>query len=157
MPTHEILSSVKRRLRHLLKRWDVDDQVQDTIVGFLQGQARGSIKDPEGYLYGIAHHVAMRDMRRSVYRRKRLSDVTLDQLAYSIADPNGDLEAAAIKDEQRRILHRRIDSLPERRQQVVRMHLRGASVAEIRSALSLNETQERLLKSRALKELRRAA
>ena len=45
---------IRRRLRRAA---DVQDLTQEVFERFLRGDWRGKIRDPQGYLFGIAAHV----------------------------------------------------------------------------------------------------
>lgn len=128
-----LIARVLRRYR--LSQIDVADITQETLLRALEAEKRFEIKEPRGYLVGIAKNVA----RDEIERRAKISMQLLDDLApqtYIADEPAVD----EIVDARRRmrLLFETAATLPPQCQKVfILKHVHGVSHKEIADKMDI--------------------
>ena len=126
---------------------DADDLTNTTFLAVVEGLKRKGMVQPEslmGYVGTIAHRQLASHIDEAVRRRREVPPEE------TIRDGRTDAEAAAIEDEQRRIMAEQLRAMPARDREVLtRFYVYGQSKEFIQAELGLSETQFRLIKSRA--------
>src|SRR5437899_4806834 len=86
-PVEQLLGELRPRLHRYCARMtgsviDGEDVVQETMLKAMEAApAAGSIANPEGWLFRIAHHAALDFLRRRAREETRQSNEDLDMIA----------------------------------------------------------------------------
>ena len=128
-----ILATLTRRL---MVSVDIDDIIQETLVRALESEKLKNIKQPEGFLIGIAKNVAREEARRRIsLNQQLLEDLELEN---HIADEPS-IDAIVDGRQRMEIFAGAIASLPPRCARVfVMKHVFGASHKEISAELGIS-------------------
>jgi RNA polymerase sigma-70 factor (ECF subfamily) len=142
--------------RYRLDESDVDEVLQEVRIRLWR--ARGTSEQigetNTSYVYRTASTAALDVLRRRRSRQAARHDA-IDEGAVAVLsapepDPHGVLEGSELADR----VSRAIDTIPESRRPVVRMHLAGYPREEIASLLGWTEAKTRNLLYRGLADLR---
>jgi RNA polymerase sigma factor (sigma-70 family) len=129
---------------------DLDDKVHDVFVIITQAIQNGELRDPSrlmGYIHTIVRRQIVGYIDRAVNMRRNRVELDFDE---TICDIHPDPEIEAIERENVELAMRVLRSIPKRdREVLVRFYFNEDSPEQICQALSLTETQFRLIKSRA--------
>jgi len=135
--------------RHLGLR-EIDDKVHDTFLVVVQAIQKGDLREPErlmGFVRTIVRRQVALYINESVNKRKEEVDLEAGARLVTFA---GCPEQLAISDQTRALIRRVLERLTERDREILtRFYLYEQSQEQICEATDLNETQFRLLKSRA--------
>ena len=148
------LPSVMRSIKKVVDRiqrsegipLDADDISQEVARKAIEGNFKG---DMGNYMWGIARNVIRDELRRSA-RAGEPIDIDIPQHF----NPSADLE----REEGKSRIHAAIERLPDRQQQIVKLHLQGMSPAEIAKTLNVDPITARTTMTfarRALKDILR--
>lgn len=133
-----------------LGRQDIDDRVHDTFVIVVQAIQRGDLRDPER-LMGFVRTIVRRQIASFIeknYTRRR-DELDIDG-TIKIADAHYSPEEAAIHTQNAQIMEDILRDCSRRDREILtRFYLLEQSQEQICAEMDLNETQFRLLKSRA--------
>lgn len=141
---------VKFLIVRQLGRQDIDDRVHDTFVIVVQAIQRGELRDPER-LMGFVRTIVRRQIATFIeknYTRRR------DELAIDggvrIADSHFGPEEIAIRKQNSKIIEDVLKDCSRRDREILtRFYLLEQTQEQICEEMDLNDTQFRLLKSRA--------
>jgi RNA polymerase sigma factor (sigma-70 family) len=131
---------------------DLDDRVHDAFLIVVEAIRRGELRDP-CRLMGFVRTVVRRMVSQQVYLRAhpRASSYE-DNLDLTVADSRATPEAAAMSHEQLELAHRLLREMSVRDREILeRFYVLEQPPEQICFEMGLNETQFRLLKSRAKK------
>ncbi|MEQ8735548.1 MAG: RNA polymerase sigma factor [Rhodospirillaceae bacterium] len=128
-----LIASVLRR--YALQQVDIADITQETILRALEAEKRTKIREPKGFLVGIAKNIA----RSELQRRSKMMTALLDDFdpeTYVIDEPAVD---EVVDSRQRmRFFGQAVAMLPPQCQKVfVLKHVHGASHQEIAAKLDI--------------------
>ena len=129
---------------------DAEEVVQDAFLNAYQGL--GQLEDAtkfKGWLAEITRNCA-----RQLLRKQRGETVSIDEVSEQILQTQDSLDERLMQQEQRELIRRTIETLPQKDREIVRaFYLEGASYDELTSAhgLSYNAVASRL--SRAKRQL----
>lgn len=133
-----------------LGRQDIDDRVHDTFVIVVQAIQRGDLRDPER-LMGFVRTIVRRQIASFIeknYTRRR-DELDVDG-SVTIADKKASPEEDAIRTQNARIMEEILRDCSRRDREILtRFYLLEQPQEQICSEMGLNDTQFRLLKSRA--------
>jgi RNA polymerase sigma-70 factor (ECF subfamily) len=133
---------------------DGEDVVHDVFLSlFRHLQRGGSRSNLQGWLFRVAHHIALK--RRARLRREAISlQGDLDS-AFFVIDPTPDPELRLVERERRQRLRRVLNALPERER--LSLHLRhdGLRYREIAKVLGISLGAVAKLLARAIGRLER--
>jgi RNA polymerase sigma-70 factor (ECF subfamily) len=133
-----------------LGRQDIDDRVHDTFVIVVQAIQRGDLRDPER-LMGFVRTIVRRQIAGFIeknYMRRR-DELDIDG-PVKIADSHIGPEEVAIRAQNAQIMEDILRDCSRRDREILtRFYLLEQSQDQICEEMGLNETQFRLLKSRA--------
>lgn len=132
-------SALKRRLRS--QRFDdatAEDLAQSVFVKLAEHKAPETIRDTEGYIYGIARNVAADHCRANI----RKCEIEEQSQAEFLANGHSGVspEDSAIHADALQNLLGIVDNLPTRRREILLLHrFRGYDHAEIATMLNISE------------------
>ena len=133
-----------------LGRQDIDDRVHDTFVIVVQAIQRGELRDPER-LMGFVRTIVRRQIASFIeknYTRRR-DELDIDGNV-KIADSHMSPEEGAIRTQNSQIKEDILRDCSRRDREILtRFYLLEQSQEQICEEMGLNDTQFRLLKSRA--------
>lgn len=113
-----------------------------------------NLREPASYLYRVAAAAAIDAVRRRRARREETLDPPGEGQGHDLPANGTSPEAAALTRELREAIGRAVASLPEPRQQAVRLHLLGFTTGEIGALAGWTEAKARNLVYRGLADLR---
>lgn len=150
----ELYSLFSRGIKFLivrqLGRQDIDDRVHDTFVIVVQAIQRGDLRDPER-LMGFVRTIVRRQIANFIeknYTRRR-DELDIDG-PVKIADNHSSPEEAAIQSQNAQIMEEVLRDCSRRDREILtRFYLLEQTQEQICKEMDLNDTQFRLLKSRA--------
>ena len=141
---------VRFYLARQLGAQDIDDKVHDTFLIVLGAIQRGELRDPErlmGFVRTVVRRLVANHIDRMVEERKERSDYEEGFLA---ADDRANPEKDALKHEKVALMEQVLHTISRRDREILtRFYLSEQSQEQICREMDLNETQFRLLKSRA--------
>ncbi len=133
-----------------LGRQDIDDRVHDTFVIVVQAIQRGDLRDPER-LMGFVRTIVRRQIASFIeknYTRRR-DELDIDGNV-KIADSHMSPEEGAIRAQNSQIMEEILRDCSRRDREILtRFYLLEQPQEQICAEMGLNDTQFRLLKSRA--------
>ena len=133
-----------------LGRQDIDDRVHDTFVIVVQAIQRGELRDPER-LMGFVRTIVRRQIASFIdknYTRRR-DELDIDGNV-KIVDSHMSPEEGAIRSQNSQIMEDILRDCSRRDREILtRFYLLEQSQEQICEEMGLNDTQFRLLKSRA--------
>ncbi len=133
-----------------LGRQDIDDRVHDTFVIVVQAIQRGELRDPER-LMGFVRTIVRRQIASFIeknYTRRR-DELDIDGNV-KIADSHISPEEGAIRSQNAQIMEDILRDCSRRDREILtRFYLLEQPQGQICEEMGLNDTQFRLLKSRA--------
>jgi RNA polymerase sigma-70 factor (ECF subfamily) len=129
---------------------ELDDKVHDTFLIVLQAIRRGELRDPErlmGFVRTIVRRQVAAHIDKMVQARKEQAEL---EFGLGVLDHRRNPEEDAIARQRVEIMTRVLESIsPRDREILTRFYLLGESQEKICTEMGLNDTQFRLLKSRA--------
>lgn len=141
---------IKFMIVRQLGRQDIDDRVHDTFVIVVQAIQRGELREPDR-LMGFVRTIVRRQIANfieKIYIRRR-DELDIDS-GVRVADRNISPEEAAIRTQNSRIMEEILRDCSRRDREILtRFYLLEQSQEQICAEMGLNDTQFRLLKSRA--------
>lgn len=141
---------VKFLIVRQLGRQDIDDRVHDTFVIVVQAIQRGDLRDPER-LMGFVRTIVRRQIANFIeknYTRRR-DELDIDG-SVRIADSHFSPEEVAIRTQNSKIIEDVLKDCSRRDREILtRFYLLEQTQEQICAEMELNDTQFRLLKSRA--------
>ena len=141
---------VKFLIVRQLGRQDIDDRVHDTFVIVVQAIQRGDLRDPER-LMGFVRTIVRRQIANFIeknYARRR-DELDMDG-GVRIADSHFSPEEIAIRTQNSKIIEDVLKDCSRRDREILtRFYLLEQTQEQICEEMELNDTQFRLLKSRA--------
>lgn len=141
---------VKFLIVRQLGRQDIDDRVHDTFVIVVQAIQRGDLRDPER-LMGFVRTIVRRQIANFIeknYTRRR-DELDIDG-SVRIADSHFSPEEVAIRMQNSKIIEDVLKDCSRRDREILtRFYLLEQTQEQICAEMDLNDTQFRLLKSRA--------
>jgi RNA polymerase sigma-70 factor (ECF subfamily) len=141
---------IKFMIVRQLGRQDIDDRVHDTFVIVVQAIQRGELREPDR-LMGFVRTIVRRQIANFIeknYSRRR-DELDIDS-GVRVADRNISPEEAAIQTQNSQIMEEILRDCSRRDREILtRFYLLEQSQEQICSEMGLNDTQFRLLKSRA--------
>lgn len=143
-----------RGVRYYLSRQlgaqEIEDKVHDTFLVVLGAIQRGELRDPErlmGYVRTVVRRLVATHIDRLVEERKERTDV---ESGISLADERADPEKDAERQQKMEIMQQVLRSISKRDREILtRFYLYEQTQEQICRDMGLNDTQFRLLKSRA--------
>lgn len=128
---------------------DLDDRVHDTFVTVVQAIRRGDLREPDrlmGFVRTVVRRQVAAHIHKVVQMRRETEDVEIHNLTSDFSDP----EQSAMKKQRDELVTTVLRDIPQRdREILIRFYYKEHTQEEICSQMNLNETQFRLLKSRA--------
>lgn len=129
---------------------ELDDRVHDVFLIVVQAIQRGDLREPErlmGFVRTVVRRQVAAQIDQAVHSRKEEVDI---EVGSRIADGRHNPERRAAERQQADLMKEVLQSLSAKDQEILtRFYLNEQSQEEICQEMSLNETQFRLLKSRA--------
>jgi RNA polymerase sigma-70 factor, ECF subfamily len=129
---------------------DLEDRVHDTFLIVLQSIKKGEVREPErlmGFVRTITRRTLAAHIDAMVHQRKESAGIDPDAL---IPDTNANPERDVIRRQKVDVVLKTLEKLSERDRELLhRFYLKEESQETICEAMSLSETQFRLMKSRA--------
>jgi RNA polymerase sigma factor (sigma-70 family) len=129
---------------------ELDDRVHDVFLIVVQAIKRGELREPErlmGFVRTVVRRQVAAHIDQAVHTRKEQVDL---EVGARIADLRNDPESDAADRQRADLMKQVLRSLSPKDQEILtRFYLDEQSQEEICEEMSLNETQFRLLKSRA--------
>jgi RNA polymerase sigma-70 factor (ECF subfamily) len=134
---------------------DGEDIVQDVfLVLFRHLQRNGSRSNLQGWLFRVAHNLAL---KRRARQQREVAQLCCDAHAGPIAvDAALDPERRLVDDERRLLLRRVLDALPERERQCLHLRHDGLRYREIAKVMGISLGAVAKLSARAIARLVRA-
>ncbi len=133
-----------------LGRQDIDDRVHDTFVIVVQALQRGDLREPArlmGFVRTIVRRQIATFIERNYSRRRDELDV---ENSPGLMDAKPSPEQAAIQSQNASIMEELLRTCSRRDREILtRFYLLEQTQQQICAEMDLNETQFRLLKSRA--------
>jgi RNA polymerase sigma factor (sigma-70 family) len=141
---------IRYYLTRQLGAQDVDDKVHDTFLVVLGAIQRGELREPErlmGYVRTIVRRQVATHIDHLVEERRERTDVEEGHL---LADGRGTPEENAARQERVTIMRQVLQCISGRDREILtRFYLSEQTQEQICREMGLNDTQFRLLKSRA--------
>ncbi len=129
---------------------DIDDKVHDTFLVVLGAIQRGELREPErlmGFVRTVVRRLVASHIDRLVEERKERTDIEDGLLT---ADDRDDPEKDTLRRQRVAIMEQVLHSISRRDREILtRFYLYEQSQEQICREMGLNDTQFRLLKSRA--------
>jgi RNA polymerase sigma-70 factor (ECF subfamily) len=136
----------------LRNRQDAEDAVQEAFLKLYRGEAWQQMENEKGFLARTVWRVALDHLPKPA---ERMSDVEEMQLA-AVGGIGASPEQSAVDEDERAILRRLIDGLPEElRQPLVLSSVEEMTSREVAAAMGIPEGTVRTRVMRARTELRR--
>ena len=133
----------------LRNRWDAEDAVREAFLKLYRGEAWLRMENERSFLARTVWRVALDHLPRAA---NRMSDVSEMQLAANGGSP----EQSAVDEDERSLLRRLIDGLPEElRQPLVLSSVEEMTSREVAEVIGIPEGTVRTRVMRARTELRR--
>jgi RNA polymerase sigma-70 factor (ECF subfamily) len=145
----EQLMEIKLR-RHKLPADTASDVQQDTFTRVLDALRTGTIREPErlgSYVNSVCNRVLLEQLRELKVQHEDVEGV-------EVPDPDADLEARMIADENSEIVRTILKQLPERDRKVLRSILLGQDKDEICREMGVSRGYLRVLTHRAVDAFR---
>ena len=129
----------------------VEDLVQDTLLGCVQGRDRiRSDSKFRGYLFGVAHNVL-----RQYFRKRRVRDARIDFGTQSAVDLGAGASSVLAKKAEHRLLLEALRRIPMEAQIVIELYeWEGLTGPELAEALDITEPAVRSRIHRARSRLK---
>lgn len=147
---HLFLKGIRFYLCRQLGTEELDDKVHDTFVVVVQAIRRGELRDPErlmGFVQTVVRRQVAAHIDRAVNSRQ---GVLHPDAGLRIVDRISNPEENAVFKQRIDLIRRVLAELDGRDREILtRFYLREQGQQQICSEMDLNETQFRLLKSRA--------
>lgn len=141
---------VRFYLARQLGAQDIDDKVHDTFLVVLGAIQRGELRDPErlmGFVRTVVRRLVAHHIDKMVEERKDRSDY---EEGFFAADDRANPEKDALKHEKVALMEQVLHTISRRDREILtRFYLSEQSQEQICREMGLNDTQFRLLKSRA--------
>jgi RNA polymerase sigma factor (sigma-70 family) len=129
---------------------ELEDKVHDVFVTITTSIRNGELRDPNrmmGYIHTVVRRQIASYIDRAVNMRRNRIELDFDE---TVCDHRPNPENEAMAKENQQIALRVLRSIPKRdREVLVRFYYNEESPTEICHAMSLTDTQFRLIKSRA--------
>lgn len=143
-----------RGVRYYLSRQlgaqEIEDKVHDTFLVVLGAIQRGELRDPErlmGYVRTVVRRLVATHIDRLVEERKERTDI---ETGVALADERADPEKDAVRQQKVEIMQQVLRTISKRDREILtRFYLYEQTQEQICRDMGLNDTQFRLLKSRA--------
>lgn len=143
-----------RGVRYYLSRQlgaqEIEDKVHDTFLVVLGAIQRGELREPErlmGFVRTVVRRLVATHIDRLVEERRERTDL---EDGYSMADERVDPEGDALRRQKVEIMEQVLHTISTRDREILtRFYLYEQSQEQICREMGLNDTQFRLLKSRA--------
>lgn len=150
----QLYEAFEKGVRFLLFRHlgpdDLEDKVHDVFVVVAEAIRDGDLREPSrlmGYVHTVVRRQIAGYIERAVGLRRKRADLDFED---AVCDGRPDPEVAAMRRQRMEFALRVLQTIPARdREVLVRFYFREETPEEICRALKLNETQFRLIKSRA--------
>jgi RNA polymerase sigma-70 factor (ECF subfamily) len=115
---------------------DGEDVVQDVFLALFRHLTRdGSRSNLQGWLFRVAHNLALKHAGR---QRRRLARVVSVESAYDRPDPSPDVEQDLVRRQQHTQLLAVLEALPERDRHCVRLRVEGLKYRDIAQVLGIS-------------------
>ena len=141
---------VRFYLSRQLGAQEIDDKVHDTFLVVLGAIQRGELREPErlmGYVRTVVRRLVATHIDRLVEERRERTEI--DE-GFSLADDRGDPEQEALQRQKVKIMEQVLHTISRRDREILtRFYLYEQTQEQICREMGLNDTQFRLLKSRA--------
>ena len=130
------LAALKRFVKRIIHTDnDVDDVVQEAFMRAYKTEVGGAIRQPKSYLFRVAKHVALNQVRQKI---NRPTDYLEDSDASSVLTNEGTLEDEVLAQERLGIHCSAVAALPPRRRKVYLLRkVYGMSHKEIAEQLGI--------------------
>jgi RNA polymerase sigma-70 factor (ECF subfamily) len=143
-----------RGVRYYLSRQlgaqEIEDKVHDTFLVVLGAIQRGELREPErlmGFVRTVVRRLVATHIDRLVEERRERTDL---EDGYAMADERSDPEKDAEQRQRVEIMEQVLHTISRRDREILtRFYLYEQSQEQICREMGLNDTQFRLLKSRA--------
>ena len=150
----QLYATFGRGVRYYLSRQlgaqEIDDKVHDTFLVVLGAIQRGELREPDrlmGYVRTVVRRLVATHIDRLVEERKEKTDL---EDGFLMADDRVDPERDALRRQQVGIMRQVLHTISRRDREILtRFYLYEQSQEQICREMGLNDTQFRLLKSRA--------
>ena len=128
-----LIASVLRR--YALQQVDIADITQETILRALEAEKLTEIREPKGFLVGIAKNIARSELRR---RSKMMTDLLDDFDPDSYVSDEPGVDDQVWSRQKMRVFAQAVAALPPQCQKVfVLKHIHGGSHQEIAAKLDI--------------------
>ena len=149
-----LYSTFGRGVRYYLSRQlgaqEIEDKVHDTFLVVLGAIQRGELREPErlmGFVRTVVRRLVATHIDRLVEERRERTDL---EDGYAMADERSDPEKDAEQRQRVEIMEQVLHTISRRDREILtRFYLYEQSQEQICREMGLNDTQFRLLKSRA--------
>ena len=149
-----LYSTFGRGVRYYLSRQlgaqEIEDKVHDTFLVVLGAIQRGELREPErlmGFVRTVVRRLVATHIDRLVEERRERTDL---EDGYAMADERADPEKDAEQRQRVEIMEQVLHTISRRDREILtRFYLYEQSQEQICREMGLNDTQFRLLKSRA--------
>lgn len=149
-----LYSTFGRGVRYYLSRQlgaqEIEDKVHDTFLVVLGAIQRGELREPErlmGFVRTVVRRLVATHIDRLVEERRERTDL---EDGYAMADERSDPEKDAEQRQRVEIMEQVLHAISRRDREILtRFYLYEQSQEQICREMGLNDTQFRLLKSRA--------
>jgi RNA polymerase sigma-70 factor, ECF subfamily len=150
----ELYALFERGLRFYLYRQvgaqELEDKIHDIFLVVVQAIRRGELREPErlmGFVRTVAHRRVAAHIDKIVHERQEETPL---ESGIPVRDASLTPEEAALSQERIDLMTRTLRSMPPRHREILtRFYLQEQSQEQICAEMHLNDTQFRLLKSRA--------
>lgn len=150
----QLYATFGRGVRYYLSRQlgaqEIDDKVHDTFLVVLSAIQRGELREPDrlmGYVRTVVRRLVATHIDRLVEERKERTDL---EDGFLMADERVDPERDALHRQKVEIMEQVLHTISRRDREILtRFYLYEQSQEQICREMGLNDTQFRLLKSRA--------
>ena len=150
----ELYKLFSRGIRYYLCRQlgpqELEDKVHDTFLIVVNAIKRGDLREPErlmGFVRTVVRRQVAAYIENAVHTRRDQTDL---ESGATVVDRTQNPEQAAIIRQKAQLMRSALDALSNRdREILIRFYLQEQPQEQICREMSLNETQFRLMKSRA--------
>jgi RNA polymerase sigma-70 factor (ECF subfamily) len=150
----QLYATFGRGVRYYLSRQlgaqEIDDKVHDTFLVVLGAIQRGELREPDrlmGYVRTVVRRLVATHIDRLVEERKERTDL---EDGFLMADERVDPERDALRRQRVEIMQQVLHTISRRDREILtRFYLYEQPQEQICREMGLNDTQFRLLKSRA--------
>jgi RNA polymerase sigma-70 factor (ECF subfamily) len=150
----QLYATFGRGVRYYLSRQlgaqEIDDKVHDTFLVVLGAIQRGELREPDrlmGYVRTVVRRLVATHIDRLVEERKERTDL---EDGFLMADERVDPERDALRRQKVEIMEQVLHTISRRDREILtRFYLYEQPQEQICREMGLNDTQFRLLKSRA--------